>query len=516
MLFSRSHVQETLNLTINQTPLTIVSEHTFLGVIFDNKLSWKPHISYLVTSCKRALNLMKFLGRYNWGSDSAILLRIYQCLIRSRLDYGAIVYSTANKTTMNSINRIQHSAIRIALGAFITSPIQSLLTLANELPLEIRWKSQALNYAITVSTNPRHPNYTITFNRRFRTIYQRNPRTTPPLYERVNRVLSDQNIRLPQYQIKNINISPWSCFKPITNIALSVYKKSETPPRVIINHFSEIISTFQHSYFIYTDAAKTREGVGTAIYSTDFRLLFRLPQTCSTFTGELYAILQAVLKTQNFNHTSFVICTDSLSSIQLLRKVFPSNVLAQQITHEITRCQQLNKNITLMYVPSHIGILGNEEADMQAKLAITSNDAVAIDEHYLPSDFKNYIRLLFLDALEQKWRESNTHLSTIQPSIFTSMPIPKGRKNQMVIQRLRLGHSRLTHGYLITNSDPPSCDHCRERLTVTHILSECRKYSLQRQSCNVASDPAEALGKNPQNICNTIDYLKVIGLFYDI
>jgi len=34
------------------------------------------------------------------------------------------------------------------------------------------------------------------------------------------------------------------------------------------------------------------------------------------------------------------------------------------------------------------------------------------------------------------------------------------RKKETVINRLRIGHTHLTHSYLITKQDPPSCEIC--------------------------------------------------------
>ena len=75
--------------------IPVVDEAKFLGVIFDRKLSFIPHIKYLKAKCLKALNLLKVLSHTNWGADRFILLHLYRSLIRSKLDYGAIVYGSA-------------------------------------------------------------------------------------------------------------------------------------------------------------------------------------------------------------------------------------------------------------------------------------------------------------------------------------------------------------------------------------------------------------------------------------
>ena len=74
--------------------IPIVDDFKFLGLIFDRKLSFIPHIKYLKAKCLKALNLLKALSHTNWGEDRTVPLQLYQSLIRSKLDYGSIVYGS--------------------------------------------------------------------------------------------------------------------------------------------------------------------------------------------------------------------------------------------------------------------------------------------------------------------------------------------------------------------------------------------------------------------------------------
>jgi len=48
------------------------------------------------------------------------------------------------------------------------------------------------------------------------------------------------------------------------------------------------------------------------------------------------------------------------------------------------------------------------------------------------------------------------------------------RYDSILLNRLRIGQSRLTHSYLLSGDDPPTCRSCRIPLTVKHILVEFR------------------------------------------
>ncbi|XKL67949.1 hypothetical protein PGB90_003440 [Kerria lacca] len=50
------------------------------------------------------------------------------------MDYGSVIYTSASKTQLNSLNTIHNTALRLACGTFPTTPSTSLYALCNELP----------------------------------------------------------------------------------------------------------------------------------------------------------------------------------------------------------------------------------------------------------------------------------------------------------------------------------------------------------------------------------------------
>ena len=67
----------------NQKIIPIVTEAKFLGVIFDKKLFFIPHLQMLRTKCMQSLNLLKAVSHRDWGGDTQTLLKLYRTLIRS-------------------------------------------------------------------------------------------------------------------------------------------------------------------------------------------------------------------------------------------------------------------------------------------------------------------------------------------------------------------------------------------------------------------------------------------------
>ena len=85
---------------------------------------------------------------------------LYRAIVRSKFDYGCIVYGTASNTNLRQLNNIHNSGLRLALGAFCTSPIVfSLYTEANEAPLEERRLKLSMHYYVKTHAcidNPAH------------------------------------------------------------------------------------------------------------------------------------------------------------------------------------------------------------------------------------------------------------------------------------------------------------------------------------------------------------------------
>jgi len=71
--------------------MPVVEETKFVGLVFDRKLTFVPHLRYLGTKCLKALNLLRVVAHTSGGGDQQTLLHLYQSLIRPKLHYGCIV-----------------------------------------------------------------------------------------------------------------------------------------------------------------------------------------------------------------------------------------------------------------------------------------------------------------------------------------------------------------------------------------------------------------------------------------
>jgi len=97
----------------------------------------------------------------------------------------------------------------------------------------------------------------------------------------------------------------------------------------------------------------------------------RLPDTTSIFRAELYALLLAIDVVRRSKENNFVIFSDSMSSLQSINGFNLDSDLVQMFLKDYTVLSKNGKSIILCWIPSHVGILGNEKADAAAKSALS-------------------------------------------------------------------------------------------------------------------------------------------------
>lgn len=216
---------------LNDRQIEYVQNNKFLGLIIDNKLNWKSHIQNLKTESMKRMNLLKTLAHHKWGADRETLLKLYNAIIRSRLDYGSIVFRNAKPSYLKILDPIQNTAIRIATGALRTSPTVSLQREANQVPLNLRRTQLSLNYLNNLINHPDIPVYNNIFET---TNDQTTLQHTLPLHSYIMDNLVNLNITLPnKSQYSENNIPPWTLKKPKINLKLAKYPQKFNTPRNI-------------------------------------------------------------------------------------------------------------------------------------------------------------------------------------------------------------------------------------------------------------------------------------------
>ena len=315
----RKHHLDT-QLYLNGTQIPTIGEAKFLGLIFDSKLSFIPHITSLKSRCTKSLDLIKVLSNTTWGADRKVLLRLYRALIRSKLDYGCIVYGSARPSYIKRLDTVHNQGLRLCLGAFRTSPVQSLYVEANEPPLDMRRTRLSLQYGVKLMSNEVNPAYSAVFQSDIVATYEAKERAIKPLGLRIERHLDGvgfhTHVIAPYTMMKT---PPWKLIVPTVCFDLCKYKKSDTDPTLYRLHYSEWLESFTDYTHIFTDGSKDDDKTTATFICQSFEFSKRLPDKTSIFTAELETIVSALryIKITTKNN-KFVVFGDSKSALQAL------------------------------------------------------------------------------------------------------------------------------------------------------------------------------------------------------
>lgn len=103
-----------------------------------------------------------------------------------------------------------------------------------------------------------------------------------------------------------------------------------------------------------------------------------------------------------------------------------------------------------------MGIPGNEKADKAAKEALNQ----PLSEKFtrpLAGDLAKLSTSQIKNKWEEEWKQlAPQHVLETDNKFFDQRPPMKlSRRELAVITRLRIGHSKLTHSYLLTETPPP-------------------------------------------------------------
>ena len=156
-LFTLSSKQKPGTIKLGDTPLENDEEATYLGVTFDKRQTWKPHIERAERKARRKLTILRKLAGTSWGANEKVLKQVYQGVVRPHLEYGSTAWSTAAKTHLQTLDRVQNQALRLITGSMRSTPIQAMEEVAAIQPLVQRRDMKNLVQAEKIKALPHHP-----------------------------------------------------------------------------------------------------------------------------------------------------------------------------------------------------------------------------------------------------------------------------------------------------------------------------------------------------------------------
>jgi hypothetical protein len=84
------------------------------------------------------------------------------------------------------------------------------------------------------------------------------------------------------------------------------------------------------------------------------------------------------------------------------------------------------------------------------------------------------------------------------------------RRDQVSVTRLRTGYSRATHRYKMEGTPDPDCLFCSAKLTLEHILWQCKETEEERRKSDMTKEVWEKAEEG------VVEDMKNIGLHYGL
>ena len=227
------------------------------------------------------------------------------------------------------------------------------------------------------------------------------------------------------------------------------------------------------------------------------------------FSAELNAILLALKFVRQSRHDRFMICSDFLSSLQGIESMKLDNPFIVQILEEYIHLLSGGNVVALCWLPSHVGIKGNEQVDLAAKSSLQLNIS-NIKITY--SDFNCPIKSQFRNEWQLFWNDQeNNKLHTVQPKLGQwHHSLQRNRRDELILCIIRIGHTYITHRHLVHGEEQTQCISCQEPLTVEHIMVHCADYIYIRDNYYTVNNIHELINNvDPKDI---LGFLREAGL----
>ena len=125
--------------------IPIAKEVKYLGVILDNKLPWKQHVT---EKCQKAIALLWQCRRIvssKWGISPKAMRWLYTSVIRPMLTYASSIWwpRTHIGSAVTELNHVQRLACLAITGTVRTTPTSALEVMLDLLPLDLFIKKEA-------------------------------------------------------------------------------------------------------------------------------------------------------------------------------------------------------------------------------------------------------------------------------------------------------------------------------------------------------------------------------------
>ena len=130
-----------VSIKVNNNEINRVSHFKYLGVFMDEKLSFDKHVKKTI---KLAAHKLSLLRRVRPLLTTTAALQIYKSMILPVIEYGNVLYDTANKGLTSKLQIIQNKSLKVVHKLPRLTPSSTTHQISKIKPLHYRRHSNLL------------------------------------------------------------------------------------------------------------------------------------------------------------------------------------------------------------------------------------------------------------------------------------------------------------------------------------------------------------------------------------
>ena len=483
-----------IDIMINNSIIKEVDQLRIIGTILDTGLTFVPHFNTVIKSSYSKLNRIKSFVIKKRVPKLISILRVYKCLLRSRLDFSTAAIANVSNDSLAKLTTFQRQCLLFATGCVKSTSLEALNLVCNIQPIDLHMKLKVAEASIKIKskTTPINKLYQHWSTKRNSEKYLSTFTKLSLATKQINKGRHTEQKVLP-------NVI-WDTEEPPFVDSNIVLQRRQTKEEQL-QHVMFLLNNNPYDFIICTDGSTLKvsssslgqTGASAAIYKESIEnkptiVTEGVDILSHNYVGELKAIELGLKYIQNLgvSNRQILILTDCIPAINMSF----TNIIVKdyapiiKANRKIVRALQgNNNNIVSTWIPGHSGFLGNEAADKGAKEA-----AARARKRSTNADRKVCIIQLKEQILTNWQFRINIELSTNRAVSINSAAgkwILPGLNQKYAKHLLRFATGQHSLGASEIRWNPhceTSACKCGNLETFHHYVYQCDQYEVSRYS----------------------------------
>ena len=359
MLFKSSAYVKVPKISMNNQVIKLKNTVKYLGIWFDEAFSFKDHALKTIDKCQKVFNIVRSYCGRTWGLNSYLTRLIYKTIIVPVLTYGASIWYPAlmHGKVSKKIRTLQYYCTKSIAKSYRTASIAATSLMSNTLPLEpeVFMRAQIELSRITGAIQSDIFRGTLVSSKSYKPQYYYG--SLMGSYKNEENLISIQDPTTFEFgNPDKLKVEPaiyWA------DLAVG----QDKAPTEICYNIKKVRA--EHDYYIFTDGSSIRDhGTGGSfviktkpekVNVVESQVLPMHP-LCTVFQSEMFAIykgLNWVDQNLDLVDKKLLICTDSLSALQKLKRNCDDNLLSYLINDSLAKIASKKGVVSFVKVSAH-------------------------------------------------------------------------------------------------------------------------------------------------------------------